>query len=78
MNLETLPPRIPASTVCKLAGYSKGTLIKRIARGLMPRPVDRGKENLFLTSQVLERLGLNGKSEAVNPFQKALDARRSP
>lgn len=74
MNLESLPPRIPASTVCRLAGYSKGTLIKRIACGRMPSPIDRGKENLFLTTEVLQSLGIGGKSETVNPFEKALDS----
>jgi predicted DNA-binding transcriptional regulator AlpA len=73
MNLETLPPRIPVSVVCRLAGYSKSTLIKRIACGRMPAPIDRGKENLFLTTEVLEKLGIGGKSESVNPFEKALD-----
>lgn len=78
MNLETLPPRIPASTVCRLAGYTKSTLINRIACGKMPKPVDRGKENLFSTKDVLEKLGLGGKSESVNPFKKALDAYKTP
>lgn len=73
MNLETLPPRIPASMVCKLAGYGKGTLQGRIKRGLMPAPIDRGKENLFLTEQVLEKLGIGAKIEAVNPFIKSLN-----
>lgn len=73
MNIETLPPRIPASTVCLLAGYSKSTLINRIAHGLMPKPIDRGKENLFLTAEVLEKLGIGAKSESINPLEKALD-----
>lgn len=79
MTLSNLPPRIPASKVCELAGYGKGTLNGRIKRGLMPPPVDRGKENLFLTSEVLERLGLAGQAAASsNPFEKALnDARPS-
>lgn len=76
--VETLPPRIPASLVCKYAGYGKGTLSKRIKRGLMPPPVDRAKENMFLTSVVLEKLGITGGSqqENVNPLEKALDALR--
>lgn len=77
MNPETLPPRIPSSIVCRLAGYSKSTLIKRIACGRMPSPIDRGKESLFLTAEVLKRLGINGKSESVNPWEKALDGHRT-
>lgn len=79
MTLTDLPPRIPASKVCELAGYSKGTLHGRIKRGLMPPPIDRGRENLFRTADVLERLGLSGAVSigAVNPLEKALDALKS-
>ncbi len=72
MNLETLPPRIPASMVCKLAGYTKSTLRNRIKSGIMPKPIDRAKENLFHTEAVLEKLGLRKTPETINPFIKAL------
>lgn len=39
----------------------------------MPRPVDRAKENLFLTSAVLERLGLVGEIHARDSFDKVPD-----
>ena len=71
--LTSLPPRIPASLVCKLAGYGKAALNRRIKDGLMPAPIDRGRENLFLTSEVLKRLGLAEAAPPVNPFEKALD-----
>jgi hypothetical protein len=73
VTTENLPPRIPASTVCKLAGYGKSTLTDRIKSGRMPSPIDRGKENLFLTSEVLDRLGISGAPVSENPFEKALD-----
>jgi predicted DNA-binding transcriptional regulator AlpA len=74
MNIETLPPRIPASTVCKLAGYSKATLMKRIKREVMPKPVDRGREKLFKTAEVLAALGLTDSAPAkgVDPWEAAL------
>lgn len=74
MNVETLPPRIPASVVCKLAGYSKSTLLKRIRGGRMPQPVDRGREMLFNKSEVVEALGLTGEQkDAGNPWEAALN-----
>ena len=72
-TLENLPPRIPASKVCELAGYGRSTLRARIIEGKMPRPVDRGKEALFPTKEVLERLGLFGQESAENPFEQALN-----
>lgn len=73
MDLSILPPRIPASKVCEIAGYSKSVLSRRISSGRMPRPVDRAKENLFLTSAVLERLGLVGEIHARDSFDKVPD-----
>lgn len=79
MNIHELPPRIPASVVCKLAGYGKGTLAARIRRGTMPSHIDRGKENLFLTSEVLKRLGLAEEiTSSINPLERALDALGTP
>ena len=73
MNLETLPHRIPASVVCKLAGYGKNTLRSRITKGQMPRPIDRAKENIFHRDEVLKKLGLAKESVSSNPFEQALD-----
>ena len=76
--LNLLPPRIPASLVCKLAGgYSRSTLRNRIKSGLMPKPVDRAKENLFQTDAVLEKLGLKSTPAIINPFIKALNDKAS-
>ncbi len=73
MNLESLPPRIPTSKVCELAGYGPGTLRTRIKDGEMPHPVDRAKESLFLTSEILPRLGLGAEPKIENPFEKSLN-----
>lgn len=75
MNIENLPPRIPASIVCKLAGYSKATLMKRIRDEAMPKPVDRGREKLFKTSEVLAKLGLTDAKTAreSDPWEAALN-----
>lgn len=73
MNLNDLPPRIPTSKVCQLAGYSRSLLEVRIKEGKMPRHVDRAKENLFLTEEVLKHLGLKGSIQTENPFEAALD-----
>ncbi len=76
MKIESLPPRIPASTVCKLAGYSKTTLRSRIRQGRMAQPIDRAREQIFITSDVLRHLGLSDQVDqsTMNPFEKALDA----
>lgn len=73
LNIETLPPRIPASTVCKLAGYSRSVLWRRIKEGRMPKAVDEGREKLFLRDDVLRHLGLSGVDQTRNPFEAALD-----
>ena len=65
-DLSALPPRIPASVVCRLAGYSKGTLAKKISIGQMPQPIDKIRKRLFLTSAVLQSLGIEGNVEPAN------------
>lgn len=53
-----LPPRIATDTVCDLAGYCAGTLSLRIKGGIMPKPIDKAKQNIFDRDAVLRALGL--------------------
>ena len=55
--------RIPTSIVCALAGYTGLTLARRRKAGLMPNPVDKGREALYETRAVLNALGLNDGME---------------
>lgn len=73
MSLDNLPPRIPTSTVLKLAGYSRNVLKQRIKEGRMPKHVDKGKSLLFNRDEVLKHLGLSGVDQTRNPFEAALD-----
>ena len=73
-SIDTLPPRIPLKVVCRLAGYSKSTLIRRISEGKMPQPIDRAKQMLFLTTDVLNHLGLSANVDCGNPWEKGLEA----
>lgn len=74
-DLRTLPPRIDELTVRALAGgYSRGTLRKRQAAGLMPRHVDRGRYLIYDRDQVLEALKLTAPpAEVEDPWLKALE-----
>jgi len=55
--------RYTASEVCRLAGYSKVTLRRRISAGRLPKPVDRGREMLFDRQAVDRALGLAPEKE---------------
>lgn len=60
-----LPARIYASQVCDLGGFSRDTLRNRIAKGTMPRPVDTGREQIFLRDEVLQALKIGQRQEEV-------------
>ena len=53
-----IPPRMYSSDVVKLAKVSMQTLKKRQREGLFPRPIDRGRQDIYLGHQVYEALGL--------------------
>ncbi len=57
------PARYTASEVCRLAGYSKVTLWRRIKDKRMPQPCDRGRERLFDKRAVDRALGLVTEKE---------------
>lgn len=61
--MEIAPARIPASEVCRLAGYGRVTLGRRIKEGKMPAPVDRGREQLFDRAAVHKALGIPSAAE---------------
>jgi hypothetical protein len=52
-----LPLRLMRSEVCALARISPERLRRKIRAGTMPKPVDRGREDLFDRDAVLEALG---------------------
>lgn len=69
--------RITTSEVLELARYGRHTLWKRIRQGRFPKPVDRGRENLWSRADVEKALGLSTedvKDEAENPFRAAIHA----
>lgn len=83
--MESAPipsPRIPSSEVCRLAGYGPVTLRRRVKAGRMPKPVDKGAENLYDRAAVYQALGIaeergqhveeTGRSES--PWGKATHA----
>lgn len=57
-DARQLPLRITTTQVCDLAGYGPQALARRIHLGLMPKPVDVGRERLFDRDAVLQALGL--------------------
>lgn len=65
--MEIAPARIPASEVCRLAGYGRVTLGRRIKEGKMPAPVDRGRERLFDRMAVHKALGISTEAEQHEP-----------
>lgn len=57
--LTDLPPRLTTTEVCELARISRRTLSRRIRDGsLTLAPVDRGREMLFRTSDVIRAFDL--------------------
>ena len=52
-------PRLTTSEVLRLACFGRHTLKKRQESGEMPRPVDRGTEDIFNGDAVRASLGLN-------------------
>lgn len=56
--MTTYPPRITTSEVLQLARYGVKKLWKNRRAGLMPDPVDRGREDLFDRDAVLKALGM--------------------
>lgn len=73
-------PRLTASEVCRLAGYGRVTLGRRVRDGLMPKPVDRGRERLFDRQEIYKALGIETETpqhvepEEDDPWGKAVDA----
>ena len=69
------PARYTTSEVCAMAGYGPTTLWRRIQQGRMPKPVDRGRENLFQAREVKQALGIDpGPDRAQDdPWLKALE-----
>jgi hypothetical protein len=57
MNTTLQSLRLTRDEVCILAGYGPQTLARRIAAGVMPAPVDRGRQALFDRAAVYEALG---------------------
>jgi hypothetical protein len=77
--MEPASPRITASEVCRLAGYSRVTLARRVKSGVMPAPVDRGRERLFDRLAVYKALGISTETEQhdpeeTNPWGRVVDA----
>jgi hypothetical protein len=77
--MDLASPRITASEVCRLAGYSRVTLARRVKSGVMPAPVDRGKERLFDRLAVYKALGISTETkqhepEEANPWGRVSDA----
>lgn len=76
MEDAPLPRRLTTSQVCKLAGFGKRTLARRIASGkLRLSPVDRGREDLYDRDEVLQALGMNDAPRA-NPWEFNAEAFR--
>lgn len=73
-------PRLTASEVCRLAGYGRVTLGRRVRDGLMPKPVDRGRERLFDRQEIYKALGIametpqHVEPEEDDPWGRAADA----
>ena len=51
-------PRIGTSDICAVAKLSPITIQRRIKNGTFPKPIDRGKEQLFDRRAVYEALGI--------------------
>lgn len=70
-----MPARYTTTQVCAMAGYGPTTLWRRVRQGRMPKPVDRGRENLFAAHEVKQALGLDPgpDSAQADPWLKALE-----
>lgn len=56
-----IPGRMYSSEVEALAKVSMATLKKRQKQGMFPRPVDRGRQEIYIGEQVYAALGLLSK-----------------
>lgn len=67
IDIADLPIRMTTSEVCKLARLSKRTFSRRRAQGLLDlEPVDRARELLWRTSDVVRAFNLFDGSESAN------------
>lgn len=58
-DVASLPMRMTTSEVCAVARFSKRSLQRRIRDGLIDlKPIDRGREQLYLRADVVRALGL--------------------
>ena len=73
--------RLTTYEVLALSRISRASLWRRVASGRLPKPIDRGRQALFLKSAVLEALGADGLTSQSHKLrtEDRLDAlRRRP
>jgi len=72
-------PRVGLSEICRIAKVSRQTIARRIKKECFPRPIDRGREQLFDRSAVYGALGItqgrvNYENEQENPWLRGARA----
>jgi predicted DNA-binding transcriptional regulator AlpA len=71
-------PRIAISEICHIAKISRSTVQRRIKKGIMPNPIDRGHEQLFDRKAVYKALGIclisGDDSPSENPWLRGARA----